>query len=113
MVNSSIHSVAVLQAIKSFVNGPCWFRKTVDLDRKRDGLFLFPPNCQCDQDEFGSFAHFRRHIDYFLRSREYVVITNSHLVTALNFQAVLERHIHTAADITEVCHEGFHFKHMC
>ena len=29
MVNSSIHSVAVLQAIKSFVNGPCWFRKTV------------------------------------------------------------------------------------
>ena len=80
--------------------------KQWDLDRKRDGLFLFPPNCQCDQDEFGSFAHFRRHIDYFLKQKEYVVITNSHLVTALNFQAVLERHIHTAADITEVCHEG-------
>ena len=28
--------------------------KQWDLDRKRDGLFLFPPNCQCDQDEFGS-----------------------------------------------------------
>lgn len=108
MVNSSIHSVAVFTSHKNrslmdhVGSGKQW-----DLDRKRDGLFLFPPNCQCDQDEFGSFAHFRRHIDYFLRSREeYVVITNSHLVTALNFQAVLERHIHTAADITEVCHEG-------
>ncbi|PEM99722.1 glucose-1-phosphate adenylyltransferase [Bacillus wiedmannii] len=107
MVNSNIHSVAVFTSHKNrslmdhVGSGKQW-----DLDRKRDGLFLFPPNCQCDQDEFGSFAHFRRHIDYFLRAREeYVVITNSHLVTALNFQAVLERHIHTAADITEVCHE--------
>ncbi|PEE35511.1 sugar phosphate nucleotidyltransferase [Bacillus pseudomycoides] len=108
MVNSHIHSVAIFTSHKNrslmdhLGSGKQW-----DLDRKRDGLFLFPPNCQCDQDEFGSFAHFRRHIDYFLRSRqEYIVITNSHLVTALNFQEVLERHIHTGADVTEVCHEG-------
>ncbi|EMA6344775.1 sugar phosphate nucleotidyltransferase [Bacillus cytotoxicus] len=108
MVNSHIHSVAIFTSHKNrslmdhLGSGKQW-----DLDRKRDGLFLFPPNCQCDQEEFGSFAHFRRHIDYFLRSRqEYVVITNSHLVTSFNFQAVLERHIHIGADITEVCHEG-------
>lgn len=108
MVNSHIHSVAIFTSHKNrslmdhVGSGKQW-----DLDRKRDGLFLFPPNCQCNQDEFGSIAHFRRHMDYFLRSRQkYVVITNSHLVTVLNFQDVLERHIHTGVDITEVCHEG-------
>ena len=39
MVNSSIHSVAVLQAIKSFVNEYVGSGKQWDLDRKRDGLF--------------------------------------------------------------------------
>ena len=29
MVNSNIHSVAVLQAIKPFTNGSRWFRQTV------------------------------------------------------------------------------------
>lgn len=108
MVNSHIHSVAIFTSHKNrslmdhLGSGKQW-----DLDRKRDGLFLFPPNCQCAQDEFGSFAHFSRHIDYFLRSKqEYVVITNSHVVTALDFQSVLERHLYTNAHITEVCHRG-------
>ncbi|ENQ3080604.1 sugar phosphate nucleotidyltransferase [Bacillus sp. WLY-B-L8] len=108
MVNSHIHSVAIFTSHKNrslmdhLGSGKQW-----DLDRKRDGLFLFPPNCQCAQDEFGSFAHFSRHIDYFLRSKqEYVVITNSHVVTALDFQAVLEHHLYTNAHITEVCHRG-------
>ncbi|WP_369902062.1 sugar phosphate nucleotidyltransferase [Bacillus manliponensis] len=108
MVNSRIHSVAIFTSHKNrslmdhIGSGKQW-----DLDRKRDGLFLFPPNCQCDQDEFGSFDHFRRNIDYFQRSKQqYVVITNSHVVTSINFQAVLERHLHTGADVTEVCHNG-------
>ncbi|MGG0184789.1 sugar phosphate nucleotidyltransferase [Bacillus rhizoplanae] len=108
MVNSHIHNVAIFTSHKNrslmdhLGSGKQW-----DLNRKRDGLFLFPPNCQCDQDEFGTFAHFSRHMDYFLRSKErYVVITNSHVVTALDFQAVLDRHLYTEADITEVCHQG-------
>lgn len=108
MVNSHIHSVAIFTSHKNrslmdhVGSGKQW-----DLDRKRDGLFLFPPNCQCDQDEFGSFHHFRRHIDYFQRSKQqYVAITNSHVITSLNFQSVLERHLHTGADITEVCYKG-------
>ena len=39
MVNSNIHSVAVLLAIKPFANDHVGSGKQWDLDRKRDGLF--------------------------------------------------------------------------
>jgi glucose-1-phosphate adenylyltransferase len=108
MVNSGIHSVAIFTGHENrslmdhLGSGKQW-----DLDRKRDGLFVFTPNSQCENEDFGSFKHFARNIDYFLRSKqEYVVITAAHIVAAINFQPVLMRHIETEADITEVCHEG-------
>ncbi|GAA3320102.1 hypothetical protein GCM10020331_029690 [Ectobacillus funiculus] len=39
--------------------------KQWDLDRKRDGLFVFTPNSQGDNEEFGSFNHIARNMDYF------------------------------------------------
>ncbi|MBO9130944.1 sugar phosphate nucleotidyltransferase [Bacillus sp. 165] len=108
MVNSGIQSVAIFtghgnRSLMDHVgSGKQW-----DLDRKRDGLFVFTPNSQCQGEEFGSFTHFARNIDYFLRSKQkYVVITNCYTISTMNFKPILKRHIETAADITEVCHEG-------
>ena len=44
--------------------------KQWDLDRKRDGLFYSRQIANVIEDEFGSFAHFRRHIDYFLEAEK-------------------------------------------
>jgi glucose-1-phosphate adenylyltransferase len=108
MVNSGIHSVAIFtghgnRSLMDHVgSGKQW-----DLDRKRDGLFVFTPNNQCREEQFGSFTHFARNIDYFLRSKQtYVVITNCHTISAMNFKPILARHIETGADVTEVCYEG-------
>ncbi|MFD3448684.1 sugar phosphate nucleotidyltransferase [Microbacteriaceae bacterium 4G12] len=108
MVHSDIHSVAIFtgHANRSLMDhlgsGKQW-----DLDRKRDGLFVFTPNCQCEAEEFGTFTHFARNIDYFLRSKQkYVVITNCHIVATMNFKPILKRHIEVGAHITEVCQGG-------
>lgn len=108
MVNSDIHSVAIFTGHENrslmdhLGSGKQW-----DLDRKRDGLFVFTPNSQCENEGFGSFRHFSKNIDYFLRSKqEYVVITMAHIVAAINFKQILMRHIEMEADITEVRHEG-------
>ena len=108
MVNSDIHSVAIFTGHKNrslmdhLGSGKQW-----DLDRKRDGLFVFTPNSQGDNEEFGSFNHIARNMDYFLRSKQkYIVITNCHIVAAMNFKPILRRHIEAEAAITEVLHDG-------
>lgn len=104
MVNSGIHSVAIFTGHENrsimdhLGSGKQW-----DLDRKRDGLFVFTPNSRCGKIEFGSFFHLYRNIDYLLRSKqEYVVITAAHIVTSINFKPILLRHIEMQSDITEV-----------
>jgi glucose-1-phosphate adenylyltransferase len=108
MVNSGITSVAIFTGneVRSLMDhlgsGKQW-----DLDRKRDGLFILTPNGKCGEGEFGSFAHFARNITYFLRSKQkYVVIANCNMIGNINFSSILEHHIETEADITEVTHEG-------
>jgi glucose-1-phosphate adenylyltransferase len=81
--------------------------KQWDLDRKRDGLFVFSPEGNSRIERFGSFAHFAKNMTYFLRSKQkYVVITNCNTIGKIEFCKILDRHIETEADITEVFHEG-------
>lgn len=108
MVNSGIHSVAIFTGHENrsimdhLGSGKQW-----DLDRKRDGLFVFTPNCPCEKFECGSFHHLDRNIDYLLRSKQkYVVITAAHIVTSINFRPILLRHIEMQSDITEVYYKG-------
>lgn len=108
MVNSDITNVAIFtgREIRSLMDhlgsGKQW-----DLDRKRDGLFLFAPEGRFENERFGSFAHFARNITYFERSKQkYVVITNCHTVGTMDFRTILDHHIETGADITEVFHNG-------
>jgi glucose-1-phosphate adenylyltransferase len=108
MVNSGITNVAIFtgREIRSLMDhlgsGKQW-----DLDRKRDGLFVFTPEGKSGNERFGSFAHFARNITYFSRSKqEYVVITNCYTIGTIDFCEILDNHIEAEADITEVFYEG-------
>lgn len=109
MVNSEIESVGIFpkyqyrSLMDHLGSGKQW-----DLNRKKDGLFLFPsPHLNDQYDEFGSLRQFSDHITYFLRSQqEYAVITNSYTVCNIDFRNVLNRHLDMGCDITEVTHDG-------
>ena len=75
-----------------------------DLDRRQDGIFLLPPKSQSPADEeFCSFRRFNEQYEYFRRSnQEYVVITPGTLVWIVDFNTILEKHIESGADITQV-----------
>ncbi|PLS09641.1 sugar phosphate nucleotidyltransferase [Neobacillus cucumis] len=108
MVNSGITNVAIFtgQETRSLMDhlgsGKQW-----DLDRKRDGLFVFSPDGNSRNERFGSFAHFAKNMTYFLRSKQkYVVITNCYTIGTIDFCKILNCHMETGADITEVVHNG-------
>jgi glucose-1-phosphate adenylyltransferase len=107
LVRSDIHSVALFprknyrSLLDHLGSGKEW-----DLDRKRDGLFVFPPKLEGADDHPSMVTQLRYHIDYFLRSsQKYTVIANSSTICNLNFQDVLEDHIRSNAQITEVYHQ--------
>ncbi|MDE3840012.1 glucose-1-phosphate adenylyltransferase [Bacillus methanolicus] len=109
MVNSEIESVAIFPKFQyrslmdHLGSGKNW-----DLNRKRDGLFFFPsPTLDGLRNGIGSFYHFAANIDYFYRSRqEYALIANCFTVFNMDFRPVLEWHIKSGCDITEIFHEG-------
>lgn len=105
MVNSGIGSVAIFpkyqyrSLMDHLGSGKNW-----DLDRKRDGLFFFPASITDGTSEgIGSFNQFAANIDYFLRSKqEYALVANCYTVFNMNFNPVLERHLQSGCDITEI-----------
>ncbi|RDI44382.1 sugar phosphate nucleotidyltransferase [Falsibacillus pallidus] len=106
MVNSGIQSVGIFpksqyrSLMDHLESGKNW-----DLNRKRDGLFFFP--APGGDGEAGAFCHFSHHLDFFYRSsQEYSLISNCFTMNTMNFQPILERHIQTGCDITEICHDG-------
>jgi glucose-1-phosphate adenylyltransferase len=109
MVNSGIESVAVFHGYQNrslmdhLGSGREW-----DLNRKRDGLFFFPsPIKDPHSDQLGSFKQFKKNIDYFYRSNsQYALISNCHTVCNIDYDRILQRHINTNSDITEIIKEG-------
>ncbi|MEW9051978.1 MAG: sugar phosphate nucleotidyltransferase [Neobacillus sp.] len=108
MVNSGIRSVAIFPKMtyRSLMDhlgsGKNW-----DLNRKKDGLFFFPsPIIDHDHNKIGSFEHFAANLDFFYRStQEYSIIANSYTVFNMNFTPLLEWHIDSGCDITEIYHQ--------
>lgn len=105
MVNSGMGNVAVFthekyRALMDHLgSGKEW-----DLDRKRSGLFILPPNLD-DRREVarGDLYQFNCQRDYFHRSREdIVIVTRSHMVCNVDFSAVVAEHLAGGADITLV-----------
>lgn len=109
MVNSGIQSVAIFpkyqyrSLMDHLGSGKDW-----DLNRKKDGLFFFPPPFNSQNDHLASVLHYiKYHKDYLYRStQEYAVVSGSNTICNLDFNDVLNRHIETGADITEVRKNG-------
>jgi glucose-1-phosphate adenylyltransferase len=105
MVNSGIGNVAVFTQHKyrslmdHLGSGKEW-----DLDRKRGGLFLLPAVLhETTGMARGDLFQFYSHRDYFYRGREeYVVISRSHMVCNIDYNAVLDYHLEKNADVTVV-----------
>lgn len=109
MVNSGIRSVAIFPKFQyrslmdHLGSGKNW-----DLNRKRDGLFFFPsPNIEGNSQGFGCFEHFAANMDYFNRSlQKYSLISNCYTVSNMNYNEVLNKHIASECDITEITKNG-------
>ncbi|MFB7139081.1 sugar phosphate nucleotidyltransferase [Gottfriedia sp. NPDC056225] len=102
MVNSGITSVAVFpdQPYRSIIDhlgsGKHW-----DLNRKKDGLFIFTP--EPSDGAFGTFDFIDKHIQFLQRAtQKYVVVANTYTICSVDFRPILKRHIETDAQITEL-----------
>ena len=74
------------------------------LDRKVDGLFLLPPKKEVsDVVNTLTFARIRGYIEYIMRSRQqYVVMYHANIITSIPFEKLLQSHIESKADVTQV-----------
>lgn len=109
MVHSGIINIAIFprfryrSLMEHIGTGEYW-----DLNRRKDGLFFFPsPDLQYNHDEVQSFQHYEQHIDYFWKStQKYVFITNHHTICYIDFKEVMEDHIQSGCDITEIVYSN-------
>ncbi|MDD4189410.1 MAG: glucose-1-phosphate adenylyltransferase subunit GlgD [Eubacteriales bacterium] len=106
MVNSGIRNVGVITQYSSrslmdhLGSGKEW-----DLDRKKDGLFIFSPSLGAENSGWyrGSADSIYHNLSYLLRSdEEYVLMAQGYSVYKMDFEELLEAHIKKAADITIV-----------
>ncbi|MFZ0476835.1 MAG: glucose-1-phosphate adenylyltransferase subunit GlgD [Halobacillus sp.] len=105
MTNSRIESVAVFARRKyrslmdHLEQGKAW-----DLDRKRGGLFILPPDWNDPTDiSRGDLQHFHNNIDFLRRTlAEYILVSGSQHICNINFQDVLKEHKDVNADVTVI-----------
>lgn len=104
MVNTGITNVGIIaqknyhSLMDHLGSGKEW-----DLRRKRDGLFILPPFVTKDNTGIykGTVDALRSCMGYIRRSTQrYVVLTGSHTIYNTTYEAMLEQHIATGADIT-------------
>ena len=114
MVISNMSKVAVFTHAKyralmdHLGSGKAW-----DLDRKRGGMFVLPPDVD-NRDEIakGDLYQFHCQRDYFHRSRQdVVVVSRSHMVCSINLEPAIAQHLESGADITMVCKQTDNEKH--
>ena len=112
MVNSGIHNVGILFRDKARAlmdhlrSGKEW-----DLARKRDGLFILPPNTNGEwMDDAQALAS---HIDYLKKSRqEYVIMSGTCVIFTTDYESMIKFHQEKDADVTILYRqeeEGFDF----
>jgi len=74
------------------------------LNRKVDGLSLFPPKKETAVASTSlSFRRMCQYIDYFLKSRQkYVILYRANIITTLKFEELMSSHIQSDAEVTQV-----------
>ncbi len=105
MVNSGICEVGVItksnygSLMDHLGSGREW-----DMSRKKGGLHLLPPFSQHDVGVYRGRLEALNNVWSFLEhsKAEYVVMSDCDFVTTIDFNAVIEQHIKTGADITTV-----------
>lgn len=105
MVNSGVTKVGVVTqySFRSLVDhlgsGKEW-----DLDRRNDGLFIFPPYLEGDTGWYrGSAEGMYNNLSFLKRSNdEYVIITTGNCIYKMVYDDLLKYHIEKEADITIV-----------
>jgi glucose-1-phosphate adenylyltransferase len=102
MVNSGVPNVAVFTKSKSrslvdhLSGGKPW-----DLDRKRDGLFVF--NFGYGNPSLEDVEMFRNNIDYLhLSKQNNVILSSSYMICNIDYSEVVKHHEESGNDITVV-----------
>ncbi|WP_226034788.1 glucose-1-phosphate adenylyltransferase subunit GlgD [Aquibacillus saliphilus] len=99
MVNSDIQNIGVFTPLNNrslldhLGDGKDW-----DLDRKQDGLFIFPSD---RLKETGNLTAFYSAKDYLEKSsQDYVLLCFDTFITNIDFQPLYKQHVKSRADIT-------------
>jgi len=103
MVNSGINNVGVFIQEKPrpltehLGSGESW-----DLDKKKDGLFIFYPYYNSANSMYMTeMKSFRENIEYIKKStQKYVVISPSYMICNINYKEVISEHSNSNCDIT-------------
>ena len=108
MVNAGITKVGVItksnyQSLMDHLgSGKAW-----DLSRKREGMYFLPPRSSDDalyQGRLGSLADVVPFLNH--SKEEYVVLADCHMVSSMDYNALLEAHVDSGADVTVACRHG-------
>ncbi len=104
MVNSGITNVGIFPMYKyRSLMDHLGAGKEWDLNRRRDGLFILPPNPCTEGNHQSELEKFYFHHDYFRRSsQELIVYSKANMVMNIDFREALEFHKQSKADITAV-----------
>lgn len=106
-VNSTIQNVGIFTSKKyrslldHLGQGSDW-----DLQRKQDGLFIFPYSIKSGIGQMNDLSIFYEHLDFFEKSpQQYVLLTFGSPVANVDFIPMFRAHLKTGADITLVYKE--------
>lgn len=108
MVNAGITKVGVItksnyQSLMDHLgSGKAW-----DLSRKNEGLYFLPPRSSDDamyQGRIGSLADVIPFLNH--SKEELVILSDCHVVSSMDYQAMLKAHVESGADVTVACQHG-------
>jgi glucose-1-phosphate adenylyltransferase len=109
MVNSGLTNVSIFTYGKSHSimyhvgSGKHW-----GLDRKRDGLYIFFPEINSEDNirRLGDLENFRNHLDYLQNSTQnYILLSRSYMLCNMDYKDLFKFHKNSGADISIVYKE--------
>lgn len=109
MVNSGIENVGILvqsnyRSLLTYIRSP----REWDLDRKRDGLFMLPPDSTKNPFPIarGDLEILHNNLGFIDNSKqEYVVISGVDIICNINYTEAMKYHIEKGNDITAIYKE--------
>lgn len=108
MVNAGITKVGVItksnyQSLMDHLgSGKAW-----DLSRKNEGLYFLPPRSGDDAMYQGRISSLADVIPFLHHSKEeLVILSDCHMVASLDYDAIIQHHLDSGADVTVACRKG-------